>query len=63
MEREMNLATNAVIHRAYVLKGLDPMLYGNEIDDPTSDSSHITLANLGGAHVGVQVAAGQQGTS
>jgi hypothetical protein len=57
MEREMNLRTNEVTHRAYVLKDRSTLLDGEEFDDPDFKDflPHISKLNLGGAHVGVQV--------
>lgn len=57
MEREMNLRTNAVTHRAYVLKDRSTKLDGAEIDDPDFKDflPHIAQLNLGGNHVGVQL--------
>ena len=62
MEREMNLRTNAVTHRAYVLKDRSTQLDGAENDDPTFKDflPHISCLNLGGTHVGVQVTGDSQ---
>jgi hypothetical protein len=62
MEREMNLRTNAVTHRAYVLKDRSTLLDGAEIDNPDFKDflPHISRLNLGGAHVGVQMTGDSQ---
>jgi hypothetical protein len=62
MEREMDLRTNAVTHRAYVLKDRSTKLDGAEIDDPgfADFLPHIACLNLGGAHVGVSVTGDSQ---
>jgi len=55
MEREMNQRTNAVTHRAYVVKDRSERLDGDEFDNPNFENflPHIELLNLGGGHVGV----------
>lgn len=56
MEREMNLRTNKVAHRAYVLKDRADLIDGKEFDDPTFEAflPHIERLNIGGTHTGVQ---------
>jgi hypothetical protein len=62
MEREMNLRTNKIVHRAYVLKDRSTLLDGAEIDDPDFKDflPHISRLNLGGQHIGVQVSGDSQ---
>lgn len=62
MEREMDLRTNAVSHRAYVLKDRSTLLDGKEIDNPDFKDffPHISRLNLGGAHVGVNLTGDSQ---
>lgn len=62
MEREMNLRTNAITHRAYVMKDRSDKMDGAEIDDPDFKDfmPHIAGLNLGGAHVGVKVDSNSQ---
>ncbi len=62
MEKEMDLRTNKMTHRAYVLKDRSSLLDGSEFDNPDFKEfyPHISLLNLGGQHVGVQTTGDSQ---
>lgn len=62
MEREMDLRTKDMAHVAKVLKDRSDLLDGKEFTNPTFADflPHINRLNLGGAHVGVNLAGDSQ---